>query len=144
MDATDIRILEILQKDARISMKQLAKMINMSAPSAIERVRKLEDSGVITGYRAEVNPKALNRAFSAIVMLVFDSGTQAKFQEYAIASPEITDCEIVTGKFSACVRIACKDMDDFRRVLNEIHGFGASETYVVVDTVKRCACLLPY
>lgn len=69
MDNTDFKIIEILQQNARISMQRLAQEINMSTPATIERVRKLEESGSIVGYRAMVRPERVGRDIVAFVMI---------------------------------------------------------------------------
>ena len=134
IDATDVKILEILQRDGRIPMKQLAAMVCMSTPSTTERVHKLEDAGVITGYKAVVNPEAIGRSIIATVLVNFEPTEQAAFDRYIAASPDVQDYDTVTGKSSASIRIACKNMAHFQKLIHALHEFGATETYVVVES----------
>lgn len=134
MDNTDAKILTILQQDGRISMRKLASMINMSAPSTIERVKKLEESGAILGYKAVVNPEKLGRSICAVVLVSIPMENRKKFLKYIKESPNICEYMEITGRFGYCLKTMCKDADSFLKTTYELYELGLSESYVVMNT----------
>ena len=87
MDITDYRIIEILQDDGRISMKDLGKIVGLTSPAVSERVKRLEESGVIQGYKAIVNPDALGRVIKAFIHISLASDRYESFLEAAKKDP---------------------------------------------------------
>lgn len=132
MDQTDAKILEILQTDGRISMQKLAQRINMSAPSTIERVKKLEDSGAILGYKAVVNPEKVGRSVTSIVLVSVPMENRKKFLDYIEKSPNIMEFMEITGRYGYCLKTVCKDADSFLSMTYELYALGLSESYVVM------------
>lgn len=132
MDHTDARILDILQRDGRISMQKLASKINMSAPSTIERVKKLEESGAILGYKAVVSPDKLGRTVSAVVLVSIPMENRKKFLKYIEESPNVVEFMEITGRFGYCLQTACRDADSFLKMTFELYDLGLSETYVIM------------
>lgn len=133
MDHTDAKILDILQRDGRISMQKLAAKINMSAPSTIERVKKLEDSGAILGYKAVVNPEKVGRHICAVVLVSVPLENRKKFLHYVQQSPHILEFMEITGRFGYCLKTACEDADSFMKATYELYELGLSESYVVMN-----------
>ncbi len=132
MDRTDAKILEILQHDGRISMQKLAEKINMSAPSTIERVRKLEESGAIMGYSAVINPEKVGRSISAIVLVAINPDMRAKFLEFVQENPNVLEFMEITGRYGYCLKTCCKDADSFLTMTYELTAMGLSESYVIM------------
>ena len=98
MDITDYRIIEILQDDGRISMKDLGKIVGLTSPAVSERVKRLEEAGVIEGYKAIVNPDALGRVIKAFIHISLPSGkAYDQFLEVAKDDPRIVECHHITG-----------------------------------------------
>ena len=89
MDITDYKIIEILQEEGRISMKDLGKIVGLTSPAVSERVKRLEEAGVIEGYKAIVNPNALGRAIKAFVHISLPSNKYNEFIESARKDPRI-------------------------------------------------------
>ncbi|MDL2235219.1 Lrp/AsnC family transcriptional regulator [Christensenellaceae bacterium OttesenSCG-928-L17] len=143
MDSTDAKILEILQEDGRISMQKLASKINMSAPSTIERVKKLEESGAILGYKAVVNPEKVGRSISAIVLVSVTIDNKQKFQEYVDNCPNVLESMEITGRFGYCLKTACKDADTFLDMTYELFAMGLTESYVIMTRPVRTFPIRP-
>lgn len=133
MDHTDAKILDILQRDGRISMQKLAAQINMSAPSAIERVKKLEESGAITGYKAVVNPEKVGREISAVVLLAIPLENRKRFFEYVKDNPNVVELQELAGRYGYFMRTCCRDADAFMDMTRKLPEFGLSESYVIVS-----------
>jgi Lrp/AsnC family leucine-responsive transcriptional regulator len=143
VDNTDAKILEILQQDGRISMQKLASLINMSAPSAIERVKKLEESGAILGYRAIVNPERIGRSISALVLVSVTMENREKFLQYIAQSPNVMEFMEITGRYGYCLKTACKDADSFLNMTYELYSLGLSESYVIMTRPIRTYPIRP-
>jgi Lrp/AsnC family leucine-responsive transcriptional regulator len=98
MDATDERILTILQEDGRISLRELGQRVGLSGPAVAERLRRLEDSGAITSYRAVVEPARVGRSIGAFIAVALAQGhTTAELEAFAAQAPEVLECHRVTG-----------------------------------------------
>jgi Lrp/AsnC family transcriptional regulator, leucine-responsive regulatory protein len=134
LDNIDWRLLELLQKNARTSYSELARTVALSVPSVVERIRKLEAAGIISGYHARVNLAALGRALKAVVRF---SGTGSQMLEIAKAvqlMPEVIEAHRMTGDtcFIATVQVVSpKHLEQF---LDRMSRYGQSQTSVIVST----------
>src|SRR5438876_4882792 len=112
LDATNRQILQELAADARLSMAELGRRVNMSAPAVAERLQRLERSGVITGYRAEIDPRALGYQLLAIVRVKPAARQLPKIPELAEQIPEVAECLRVTGEDCFVMRVHLRSIDD--------------------------------
>jgi len=121
IDRYDRHILEILQADGRISNQALAEQVNLSPSPCLRRVRALEAAGLITGYRATVNARALGYGLSALLLISMDAHTPERFANFearVAELPEVQECLLITGQEADYqLRIAVADMDDYQRLL---------------------------
>ena len=143
LDRIDRRILDILQRDGRVSMTELAQRVGLSASPCSERVRRLERAGVITGYHARLAPEALGRDLVVFVELtlatksdeVFDA-IRDEFQNM----PEVLECHLVSGGFDYLVKFRLRGMAEYRHQLGEVLKRlpvpATSQSYVVMEVVK--------
>lgn len=136
MDATDFKILEILQSDGRISMKKLANQINMSTPATIERVRKLEENQSIVGYKAIIRPDRVGREVSAFIQVEVHRDQRTAFYQYIKSSDNIIDAYELAGRYTALLYVSCPDMEEFLKTVYDLYDMGNSETYVITDLIK--------
>jgi Lrp/AsnC family transcriptional regulator, leucine-responsive regulatory protein len=114
LDATDRRIIAVLQAEGRISNLELADRIGLSPTPCSRRLKRLEESGVILGYGARINPAALGLGISAIVSVRLARQSPADIEEFLTAvrrHPEITECLLVTGNLDYILRIRVEDVD---------------------------------
>ena len=133
LDNTDMKILEILQKNGRIPMNKLASMISMSTPSTAERVKKQEERGVIAGYKAVVDPAKAGRPINAFVLVAPSPENRDKFYAYIKDQDSIVEFYELTGRYPVCLRLSHTDMTSFLKMFNEIYTFGLSETYIITS-----------
>ncbi len=122
LDATDQAILIVLQQHARISNKELAARIGLAPSSCLERVRRLQHRGVLTGFHAEVDPKALGIHVQAIVAVRLSRHTidhVVTFREYALSLPEVIRLSHVSGRIDFLVHVVVRDMEHLRTVALE-------------------------
>ncbi|MGX7677991.1 Lrp/AsnC family transcriptional regulator [Jatrophihabitans sp. DSM 45814] len=124
MDAVDWRILAALQADARVSQNELSRRVNLSAPSVAERVRRLVDAGVISGYSARVDPAALGRPVQAFVQLDC-YGPRCILKDPAVLDwPEVLELHRVTGDGCSLLRVAVADMGQFQDLVDRLASYG--------------------
>ncbi|MEM7377036.1 MAG: Lrp/AsnC family transcriptional regulator [Pseudomonadota bacterium] len=143
LDRIDRKIIAILQADARIANVELAARVGLSPTPCSRRVKRLEDSGVITGYGARVNQAALGNGVTVLITVRLSQPTSeaiSAFVEAVQAAPEITQCQLVTGNIDYLLTVRTRDVDALREwVMNELKRIPAvteTATLLVLDTVK--------
>lgn len=140
-DTYDTRILAELQADARLSWSELGRRVHLSQPAVVERVRKLEAAGVITGYRATVNPAALGYGIGALVRV---GRTHYEQMSALIAdTPEIEQAWNITGEDSWLLKIAVVDVEHLDRVVSRLCLLAETSTSIVLKTVRAQGVMLP-
>ncbi len=144
LDAIDRAILNALQKDGRLSNVELARAVHLSPSACLRRVKQLEDSGVIAGYVALVNPKAVGKqgtSYTIINLERMTSAALAAFEQAVQASPDILDCFYVAGTNDYVIRFAYKDAEDLERfhthVLMQLPEVARSNSMLVLRTIKK-------
>ena len=144
LDRTDIKILDILQKDGRISNIKLAEAVNLSPTAALARVQKLSKDGFILGYEAKLNPELLNSSFVVFVEILLDKTTPNVLEEFSDAilqHPEIVECHMISGGFDFVVKIRCANMEEFRKISGQIlwqlPGVKETRSYPVMEVIKE-------
>ncbi|MDQ7904852.1 Lrp/AsnC family transcriptional regulator [Phytohabitans sp. ZYX-F-186] len=134
LDATDWRILDALQDDGRMSFADLARAVAMSPSAVAERVRRLEESGVITGYRAAVSPERVGLSILAFVRLRYPTGNYRPFHALLNSTPEIVEAHHVTGEDCFVIKVVARSMRHLEEVAGRISGLGAVTTSVVYSS----------
>lgn len=137
MDSTDYKIIEILLKDARIPMKELAKEVSLSAPAAAERVKKLEEATIIAGYKAVVNYEKLGKKINVLINVDMNVQKSKKFMEYVQTEDSIIECHHVTGPYCKIVKARIDSMEDLEKLIGKIQMFGNTETYMILSSVVK-------
>ena len=131
LDPINRRLLRELQSDARVTMAELGRRINLSAPAVAERVLRLERAGVIKGYRAEVDPKAIGYPIGAVVRVRPTTRHLQKIPELAKDIPEVVDCHRITGEDCFFVRLHLRSMDDLEGILDRFLVLGQTTTSII-------------
>ncbi|MFG2264527.1 Lrp/AsnC family transcriptional regulator [Streptomyces sp. NPDC048720] len=133
-DATDWRILDVLQRDGRASYAELARAVSMSPSAVTERVRRLEEGGVIRGYAAVVDPERLGLPILAFVRLRYPHGNYKPFHDLVAATPEILEAHHVTGDDCFVIKVAARSMPHLEEISGRIGGLGSVTTSVVYSS----------
>jgi Lrp/AsnC family leucine-responsive transcriptional regulator len=133
-DRTDRAILAVLQQDGRRSMAELARDVRMSASAVAERVRRLEEAGVIRGYRADVDPEALGYAVLAHLRLRYPSSTYGPLHALLADIPEVLEAHHVTGDDCFVIKVVATSMRDLERITGRIGALGAVTTSVAYSS----------
>ena len=134
LDATGWKILVELQKDARLSFAELARRVGLSTPAAAERVRKLEDAGVVTGYRAQIDLGKVGLPVLAFVRVNLIGDALMKFPEKAAKRPEVLEVHRVTGAESFIIKVAVTDPMHLQTVLDSLTPYAATTTSIVLTS----------
>jgi Lrp/AsnC family leucine-responsive transcriptional regulator len=137
LDQTDRALIGELQKDARLSLAELGRRVGLSAPSVADRMRRLEDSGVILGYRAEVDPRVLGYELSAVLRVRPDARQLPKLAKIATDTPEVTECQRVTGDDCYVMKLHVRDVEHLEEVLDRFTPFGRTTTSIVQSAPFR-------
>jgi Lrp/AsnC family leucine-responsive transcriptional regulator len=131
LDDTDLALLAELQQDARLSLAELGRRVGLSAPAVADRLKRLEDEGVIAGYRAEIDPRALGYGLSAVLRVRPDGRQLPKIAGIARDTPEVVQCERVTGDDCFVMKVHVRDVQHLEEVLDRFTPFGRTTTSIV-------------
>ena len=131
LDDVNLRLLEELMADGRTGMAELGRRIGMSAPAVAERVQRLERAGVIVGYRADVDPRALGFPVSAIVRIRPSPGQLQRIPEIARETPEVGECYRITGEDCYLMRVHLRSIDELEETLDRFTPFGLTTTSII-------------
>ena len=131
LDQTNRLLLAELQSDARLSLAELGRRLNLSAPAVADRLQRLERARVITGYRAEIDPKAVGYPISAIVRIRPATRQLHKIPELAREIPEVVECHRVTGEDCFVLKLHLRAMDDLEGLLDRFIVYGQTTTSIV-------------
>ena len=134
LDDVDIRLLEALQRDGRAGWAELGRTVGLSANAAAERVRRLEESGVITGYTCEVDPEKLGLPIAALVRLRYPNANYRPFHQLLATTPEVVEAHHVTGEDCFVLTVRARSMRHLEEVTGRIGGLGGVTTSVVYST----------
>ncbi|GLY66728.1 Lrp/AsnC family transcriptional regulator [Amycolatopsis taiwanensis] len=134
LDLTDHAIIEHLQRDGRTSVAQLARQVHLSASATAERVRRLTDGGVITGYSITVDPEALGYSVTAFVRLAYPSGNYKPFHDLVGTTPEVVEAHHVTGADCFILKVLARSMHDLERITGRLATLGGITTSVVYSS----------
>src|SRR5574341_1955355 len=130
IDETDIRILEILQKEGRTKRNDLAEKVGLSLPAASERLRKLEETGYITGYFAKVDHRLLGKDITVFVIVTVDSSKHfTAFIDHANSTDEILECHAITGDGTHLMKVRTENTASLEKLLAKIQSWdGVTKT----------------
>ena len=149
IDRTDRKILDILQRQGRISMTELAEQIGLSTSPCTERVKRMERDGVITGYHARLSPVALGKTLLVFVEIKLASKSDEVFEKVRkelLHVPDVQECHLVSGGFDYLVKARLGGMSEYRRllgdVLKKLPVEAESHSYIVMEEIKETMALV--
>lgn len=142
LDAIDYKLIEILQKNARITQLELAAEVGLSQPAVAERMRKLEQDGVIVAYTAQVDARKLGKDITAFIGVgVSHPKFNPAFAKRIFALPEVLECHHVTGRDSYLLKVKIKNTEELDELisvkLRTIPGVTRTQTTIVLSSVKE-------
>ena len=143
MDLLDLKILKVLQTSGRKKNAELARELGVAPSTMMERIRRLEESGVLQGYRASIDPKKLGldiQAFISVTLSRHETEVIRKFEESIRKMPHIRACYHLSGRFDYLLHVFVGDLDQLGKLVKNriaaLAGFGKSETFLVFSVTK--------
>jgi Lrp/AsnC family leucine-responsive transcriptional regulator len=138
LDSTGRKILTALQENARLSLSELGRRVGLTQPAAAERVKRLEESGVISGYHAEIDPTKLGWPILAFVRLNTPAEKYPRFLKAAADWPEIMECHHVSGGDSFVLKVIASSMVHLEELIGRLSPYGGTTTTIVLSSpIKR-------
>ena len=131
LDETNLLLLSELQADARLSLAELGRRVSLSSPAVAERLRRLEDEGVITGYRAEVDPRALGYTLGVLIRSRPAPRQLAAVAQLARDTPEVVECHRVTGDDCYVMTAWVRDVTHLEEVIDAFASYGQTTTSIM-------------
>jgi Lrp/AsnC family transcriptional regulator, leucine-responsive regulatory protein len=131
VDAVDLRLVAELQSDARLTLAELGRRIGLSPPAVADRLRRLERTGVITGYAAEVDPRALGYTLSAIMRIRPTARLIPRVADLARETPEVVECHRITGEDCFFMKLHVRDVQHLEQVIDAFILYGQTTTSII-------------
>jgi Lrp/AsnC family leucine-responsive transcriptional regulator len=138
MDKTNWKLLKLLEQNGRLTYAELGKMVHLTAPAVAERVRKLEESGVITGYSVQVNLEKAGIPITALVECQVYRTKEREFKALVMSLDEVIECYNVTGPYAFVLKVGVKSMSKLDALLERLIDLSDTNTMMIMTTpVKR-------
>ena len=131
LDEINIRLLEELRADPRVTMAELGRRIGMSSPAVTERVRRMEESGIIGGYSITINPAPLGLPIALYIRIRPHAGNLAQIADLARSIPEVVECHRITGEDCFLMKVHIPAMDQLDRILDAFLVYGSTTTSII-------------
>jgi Lrp/AsnC family leucine-responsive transcriptional regulator len=131
LDAIDRKIIGELSTDGRVALAELGRRVNLSSPAVADRVQRLEKAGVITGYRAEIDPRTVGYSLTAIIRIKPAPGQLPRIPELAEQIPEVSECLRVTGEDCFYLKVHLRSIDDLSPLLDRFLVYGETNTSLI-------------
>src|SRR5919197_3780600 len=131
IDSVNAKLIDELQKDARMSVAELGRRVGLSAPAVAERLQRMEGDGVIRGYRAELDPRALGYSLGAVLRIRPAPRQIHKVALLAQETPEVTECHRITGEDCFFMKLHVRDVDHLEEVIDRFVAYGQTTTSIV-------------
>jgi Lrp/AsnC family leucine-responsive transcriptional regulator len=144
LDATNLQVLEEIQRDGRLSLAELGRRVGLSSPAVAERLRRLEDDGVISGYRAVVDPRRLGYSLGVVIRIRPAPRQLAQVAALAVETPEVVECHRVTGDDCYVMTAYVRDVEHLEAVIDAFAVYGQTTSAIMQSSpVPRRGLPLP-
>lgn len=134
LDDVGRKLINELQQDARLSFAELGRRVGLSLPAVAERVRRMEEAGIITGYRAEVSPKAMGLPILAFIRLNTVGGQYPAIIVLAQDLPEVLECHHLTGTDSFIMKVTASSIPHLEQLIARLSSYGQTATSIVLSS----------
>jgi Lrp/AsnC family leucine-responsive transcriptional regulator len=134
IDARNVEILALLEANPRMSVSELARRVGMSAPATRERIQRMEEAGVIRGYRLEIDPAALGYPIAAFIRVRPMPGKLPKIAELAVSLPQVMECHRITGEDCFILKVGLDSLDNLDVILDQFLAYGQTTTSIAQST----------
>ena len=137
MDKIDMKLIGLLQENARYSLKQLAEQVFLSSPAVSSRIERLEKEGYITGYQAEIDMLKLGYHITAFINLEMAPKLKNTFYPFIESCPNVLECNCVTGNYSMLIKVAFPSTMELDSFIGQLQKFGNTQTQIVFSTAVK-------
>lgn len=145
MDQLDIRLLEFLQMDGRMTLSDLSKKLSLSRPSISERLKRLQEKEVIEGFCARVSPKAMGRDVIVFIQVSdIRMHSYVEFEKWIMQEHDIIECHRLTGSVSYLLKAAVTGMDHLSELIDKLTPYGNVNTSIVLSSPVPFRCIAPH
>jgi Lrp/AsnC family transcriptional regulator, leucine-responsive regulatory protein len=134
LDARNVQILALLGGNPRMSVSEMARSVGMSAPATRERIQRMEEAGVIRGYRLEIDSAALGYPIAAFIRVRPMPGKLLKIAELAVSLPQVMECHRITGEDCFILKVGLDSLDNLDVILDQFLAYGQTTTSIVQST----------
>lgn len=136
MDTIDHKIIKILSQNARATVKQIAAQVALTSPAVSERIRRLEQSGVIAGYTVQLNPSLTKNYIDAFISVSVVPAERDSFLQALQNEAPVQVCYHVTGDHSHMVKVSCANMQSLEQLINRLQKFGITNTQIILSSTQ--------
>jgi Lrp/AsnC family transcriptional regulator, leucine-responsive regulatory protein len=144
LDTTGWQILHALQENARLSYSELGQRVGLSSPAVAERIRRMEDAGIISGYHAEINLPKVGFPITAIIRMSTAPGERCtSFTGFVESMPEVLTCYRVTGSDSLIMKVIASSVEHLEALIDQLSAHGQLTTSIVLSTPVRRRIVTP-
>lgn len=134
LDQLDRQILEILRKNARIPVKEIARQVSLTSPAVSSRIRKMEQDNVIAGYTAVLHAPGGSSRVDALINVSVQPASRESFIREQASLPSVLQCFHVTGSYSYIAKVCCRDMDELEHLITQFQRLGQTSTQIILST----------
>ena len=134
MDRIDRKIIDLLQTNARMPLKEIADKVFLSSPAVSARIARLEANGVLRGYQAQIDAVKLGLMVKAFINLDMDPQRKPEFYPYIESCPQVVECNCVTGDYSMLIEVLFATTQELDHFINRLQQFGRTRTQIVFST----------
>jgi Lrp/AsnC family leucine-responsive transcriptional regulator len=135
IDQIDLKILKLLQNDARLSVKAIAEKVFCSAPTVASRINAMVEAGIIKGYYADIDVNVFSNVISAYIDMEVSPSAKEELYELLKNSPEVCECSRVTGEYSLLMKVLFKSTLEMDRFINKLQHYGRTKTQIVFSSI---------
>ena len=143
LDRIGRKILAALQENARTPLSRIGAKVGLSAPAVAERIKKLEEAGVIQGYHARIDPAAMGRSVAAFIHLTTDARHYPAVKSLAVEMPQISACHHISGDASFIIHVRVDDVSALEAVVARLSPFGQTRSAIVLSTTVDKTAMVP-
>jgi Lrp/AsnC family leucine-responsive transcriptional regulator len=143
LDQTDWKILQLLQENARISYTEIGRQVGLSLPAAAERVRRLEEGGIIEGYHAQINPEKIGLSVVAFIQVHVPVEKYPQFTALVADLSEVIEGYHVTGVEAFVLKVMLASISDLEALVNKLSRYGQTTTSIVLSTPLKRRMVVP-
>jgi Lrp/AsnC family transcriptional regulator, leucine-responsive regulatory protein len=138
LDANGLKILGELRRDARQTLSVLSRTVGMSLPAVSERIRRMEEAGIIRGYHAEVDLAALGYSMTVFIRMKTSPERYARFKSCVESIPEILECHHVSGEDSFVIKLVVSSIPHLEAMIGKLGAYGHTASSIVLSTLPQC------